>query len=80
MFCDDHSFIDVKRMERLHDLIVERGLRKRYFAYTRADCVVQHPQVFEKWARIGLELVIKRAGSHRRRPHRRAQQAQQPRH
>lgn len=58
MFCDDHSFIDVKRMERLHDLIVERGLRKRYFAYTRADCVVQHPQVFEKWARIGLELVM----------------------
>jgi radical SAM superfamily enzyme YgiQ (UPF0313 family) len=58
MFCDDHSFIDVKRMERLHDLIVERGIRKRYFAYTRADCVVQHPQVFEKWARIGLQLVM----------------------
>lgn len=58
MFCDDHSFIDVKRMERLHDLIVERGIHKRYFAYTRADCVVQHPQVFEKWARIGLQLVM----------------------
>ncbi|MBI5566380.1 MAG: cobalamin B12-binding domain-containing protein [Chloroflexi bacterium] len=58
MFCDDHSFIDVKRMERLHDLIVERGIHKRYFAYTRADCVVQNPQVFEKWARIGLQLVM----------------------
>ncbi len=58
MFCDDHSFIDVKRMERLHDLIVERGIKKRYFAYTRADCVVQNPQVFEKWARIGLAMVM----------------------
>ncbi len=58
MFCDDHSFIDVKRMERLHDLIVERGIRKRYFAYSRADCVAQNPQVFEKWARIGLQVVM----------------------
>ncbi len=58
MFCDDHSFIDVKRMDRLHDLIVERGIRKRYFAYSRADCVVQNPQIFEKWARIGLQVVM----------------------
>jgi radical SAM superfamily enzyme YgiQ (UPF0313 family) len=58
MFCDDHSFIDVKRMERLHDLIVERGIKKRYFAYTRADCVVQNPGVFEKWARIGLAMTM----------------------
>lgn len=58
IFCDDHSFIDVKRMARLHDLIVERGIKKRYFAYTRADCVVQNPELFEKWARIGLQLVM----------------------
>ncbi len=58
MFCDDHSFIDVQRMERLHDLIVERGIQKRYFAYTRTDCVVQNPATFEKWARIGLEMVM----------------------
>lgn len=58
MFCDDHSFIDVKRMARLHDLIVERGIKKRYFAYTRTDCVVQNPELFEKWARIGLQLVM----------------------
>ncbi len=58
MFCDDHSFIDVKRMDRLHDLIVEHGIKKRYFAYTRTDCVVQNPALFEKWAKIGLELVM----------------------
>lgn len=58
MFCDDHSFIDVKRMERLHDLIVEAGIKKRYFAYTRTDCVAKNPDIFAKWARIGLVLVM----------------------
>ena len=58
MFCDDHTFIDVKRMERLHDLIVEARIKKRYFAYTRTDCVVKNPDIFEKWARIGLVLVM----------------------
>jgi len=58
MFCDDHSFTDVERMDRLHDLIVARGIRKRYFAYSRADTVVRHPEVFERWAAIGLQVVM----------------------
>lgn len=58
IFCDDHTFIDVKRMERLHDLILESGIKKRYFAYTRTDCVVKNPDIFEKWAQIGLVLVM----------------------
>lgn len=58
LFCDDHSFIDPRRMERLHDLIVERGIRKHYFVYSRADCIVQNPRLFEKWARIGVEVVM----------------------
>lgn len=58
MFCDDHSFIDPRRMERLHDLIVARGIHKRYFAYARADCIVQNAHLFEKWAGIGLEMVM----------------------
>lgn len=58
MFCDDHSFIDVKRMERLYELIKAAGIRKRYFAYTRADCVVNNPDTFAKWASIGLVMVM----------------------
>lgn len=58
MFCDDHSFIDVNRMERLHDLILEAGIKKRYFAYTRTDCVVKNPEIFAKWAKIGLMMVM----------------------
>lgn len=58
MFCDDHTFIEVKRRERLHDLIVEAEIKKRYFAYTRTDCVIKTPDIFAKWARIGLVLVM----------------------
>ncbi|GIK29955.1 MAG: cobalamin-dependent protein [Chloroflexi bacterium] len=58
MFCDDHSFIDVKRMERLFELIQAAGIRKRYFAYTRTDCVVNNPEIFAKWASIGLVMVM----------------------
>lgn len=58
MFCDDHSFTDARRMERMAELIDERGLRKRFFAYSRTDSVVRHPEVFEKWADVGLELLM----------------------
>jgi radical SAM superfamily enzyme YgiQ (UPF0313 family) len=42
----------------LQELIRERGIRKRYFAYTRADCVVENPELFQSWAEIGLALVM----------------------
>ena len=58
ILCDDHSFLDPARMERLHDLIVERGIHKRYFACTRTDCVVADPELFAQWAGIGLMLVM----------------------
>ncbi len=58
IFADDHSFTNVRRMECLHDLIVERGIRKRFFMYSRVDTVVQNPDTFERWGKIGLELLM----------------------
>ena len=57
-FCDDESMCDVRRMERLADLIREAGIRKRYFLYGRVDTIVNHPELFAKWARIGLAQVF----------------------
>jgi radical SAM superfamily enzyme YgiQ (UPF0313 family) len=45
-FCDDHSFCDPERMRVL------------YFAYSRADCIVENKDVFALWARVGLSLVM----------------------
>ena len=53
-FCDDESMCDTKRMDRLADLIQEAGIRKNYFLYGRVDTIVKHPDLFAKWARIGL--------------------------
>lgn len=57
-FCDDESMCDVKRMDRLADLIREAGIRKNYFLYGRVDTIIKHPELFAKWARIGLAQVF----------------------
>ena len=57
-FCDDESMLDTKRMDRLADLIAAAGIKKSYFLYGRADTIVQHPQLFAKWAKIGLSQVF----------------------
>ena len=57
-FCDDESMCDVKRMDRLADLIAKAGLRKNYFLYARVDTIVKHPELFAKWAKIGLAQVF----------------------
>ena len=57
-FCDDESMCDVKRMDRLADLIAASGIRKKYFLYGRVDTIVNHPELFAKWAKIGLVQVF----------------------
>lgn len=57
-FCDDESMCDVKRMDRLADLITQAGIRKSYFLYARVDTIVSHPELFAKWAKIGLSQVF----------------------
>jgi radical SAM superfamily enzyme YgiQ (UPF0313 family) len=57
-FCDDESMCDTRRMDRLADLIKAAGIRKNYFLYGRVDTIVKHPELFAKWAGIGLSQVF----------------------
>ncbi|MBI1921671.1 MAG: cobalamin B12-binding domain-containing protein [Geobacter sp.] len=57
-FCDDESMCDVRRMDRLADLIRDAGIKKNYFLYGRVDTIVNHPELFAKWAGIGLAQVF----------------------
>ena len=57
-FCDDESMCDVKRMDRLADLIRNSGIQKHYFLYARVDTIVRHPRLFSKWRNIGLRQVF----------------------
>ena len=49
---------DLRRMDRLADLIQEAGIRKKYFLYARGDTIVRNPVLFAKWRDIGLHLVF----------------------
>ena len=45
-------------MEALADLIRADRHRKRYFLYGRSDTISKHPDLIEKWKKIGLERVF----------------------
>jgi radical SAM superfamily enzyme YgiQ (UPF0313 family) len=57
-FCDDESMCDTRRMDELADRIAAARIDKTYFLYARVDTIVRHPQLFAKWAKIGLKQVF----------------------
>lgn len=57
-FADDESLLDTPRMARLADLILSAGIKKRYFLYGRSDTIVKHPELLERWRKIGLERIF----------------------
>ncbi|EHQ87864.1 Fe-S oxidoreductase [Desulfosporosinus youngiae DSM 17734] len=57
-FCDDESMCDTRRMDRLADLIIEAGIKKKYFLYGRVDTIIKHPELFAKWKKAGLTQVF----------------------
>ncbi|MEW6584485.1 MAG: radical SAM protein [Nitrospirota bacterium] len=57
-FADDESLLDIKRMETLAELIGQAGIEKRFFLYGRSDTIARHPELVQKWKKIGLERVF----------------------
>ncbi|MCK9377048.1 MAG: radical SAM protein [Syntrophobacterales bacterium] len=57
-FADDESLLDTARMGALAGLIQESGIRKRFFLYGRSDTISHHPDLLEKWKKVGLERVF----------------------
>jgi radical SAM superfamily enzyme YgiQ (UPF0313 family) len=56
-FVDDEMFVQPSRAARIAELLLERGLRKRYISWARSDTIVRHPEVFRLWKRAGLSVV-----------------------
>jgi hopanoid C-3 methylase len=57
-FCDNGSFGDVERMRALGNMLMDGGIKKRYLTYLRADTIVNHPDLIELWARVGLSIAM----------------------
>ena len=57
MFADDNFFLKPAWVERICDLIIERGIDKRYYANARLE-VFRHPHVLEKAYRAGFRMIL----------------------
>jgi hopanoid C-3 methylase len=57
-FADDENFIDEDYANALAEAIERKGIRKRYFAWTRATTVVRSPDLIKTWRRIGLDAAF----------------------
>jgi hopanoid C-3 methylase len=51
---DDHTFHNAERAAYIADLIAQKGIKKIFNGYSRADTIVKHPELFRAWANVGL--------------------------
>jgi len=57
IFADDNFFVNPDRVERICDLIIERGIDKLYFANARIEAA-RHPHMLEKAYRAGFRMLL----------------------
>ncbi len=57
-FIDDNSLDDFRRARKIGRLIKERGLRKKFRAYARADTIARNPDLIAELSEAGLRLVL----------------------
>jgi radical SAM superfamily enzyme YgiQ (UPF0313 family) len=56
-FVDDEMFLNPKRLEEIARLLIQRGIRKHYTSWARADTIVRHPDLFKLWHQAGLDTL-----------------------
>ncbi len=57
-FVDENFMLNPKREQEIADRIKGEGIRRSYIMECRADAVVNHPNLVEKWAEIGMKCVM----------------------
>jgi radical SAM superfamily enzyme YgiQ (UPF0313 family) len=57
-FSDDENFIDEDFAARLAEALASRGVKKRYFAWTRSTTVNRSPELLRRWREIGLDAAF----------------------
>ncbi len=56
-FLDDETFLNEQRMAEIANLLLKRGIKKKYHSWARADTIVRHPDLFRLWKEAGLGIV-----------------------
>ncbi|MGI8760154.1 MAG: hopanoid C-3 methylase HpnR [Jatrophihabitantaceae bacterium] len=55
---DDVAFIKAEHGDAIAAELEKRKIEKEYYLETRADVLLRHPQVFERWRRLGLNYLF----------------------
>jgi radical SAM superfamily enzyme YgiQ (UPF0313 family) len=56
-FVDDETFLNKDRLTKIATLLLEKGIKKKYISWARADTIVKHPELFRLWKQAGLSVV-----------------------
>jgi len=56
-FVDDETFLNKDRLTKIANLLIEKGIKKKYISWARADTIVKYPELFKLWHSIGLSVV-----------------------
>lgn len=56
-FVDDEMFVDADRCRRMAELLIERGIKKKYISWARSDTICANVELFRLWKKAGLELL-----------------------
>ncbi|MFA4918205.1 MAG: radical SAM protein [Thermodesulfovibrionales bacterium] len=56
-FVDDETFLNEKRMTEVANLLIQRGIKKKYVSWARADTITKHPDLFRLWKKAGLAIL-----------------------
>jgi magnesium-protoporphyrin IX monomethyl ester (oxidative) cyclase len=55
---DDVAFIRPEHGDAIAAEVERRRVRKHYYLETRADVLLRHPEIFERWTRLGLKYMF----------------------
>ncbi|PRX49121.1 hopanoid C-3 methylase HpnR [Prauserella shujinwangii] len=55
---DDVAFIRPEHGDAIAAELERRDVRKQYYLETRADVLLRHPEVFQRWRRLGLNYMF----------------------
>lgn len=56
-FVDDEMFINPERCRKIAELLIERGVKKKYISWARSDTICANVELFRLWKKAGLETL-----------------------
>lgn len=56
-FLDDEMFLNIERVKKIAELLLKRGIKKKYVSWARSDTIVKHAPIFKLWKEAGLDTL-----------------------